>query len=59
MLPGELTEEEYRQLVVLPNKARTRAEMDRISQARSKNFQNQQKRKRRKRAGFRLFDEED
>ena len=57
MTQGELTEEEYHQLIVLPNKAKARAKLDRISETRATNLKNQHKRKRDERAGMSLFEQ--
>ena len=53
---NELSQEEYEERILKPNKARTRAEMDRIAEARAQNFQKAKKKERERKARRGLFE---
>ena len=54
---NELSPQEYEERILKPNREKTRAEMDRIAEARAQNFQKAKKKERIRRANLSLFEQ--
>ena len=56
MPPGDLTDEQYREQIVRPNREKNRAKLDYIAEVRAENFQKAKKKERTRRANMSLFE---